>query len=216
MSSFSTDSRRHALTLRDRASSERLQRGTVRAGDSRIPDGLVGGRAFCSTQAVAPWPPSSALRGEARWQGCARSSGTASKRCFPGRVTPMSLPLASRSGKASRPANRPTEEEDSWSSLRHSAGLERFRDAHPLRLLHLHRHAQQRPLCSATSTIPHGMSLAGRLWRDGTPSKMNKPGAKVCRTVPRRRSASSSTHWRILNFRHLLTAILGGGVWVVV
>ncbi|WP_158642068.1 hypothetical protein, partial [Corallococcus sp. AB018] len=41
--------------------------------------------------------------------------------------------------------------------------LERFRDARPLRLLHLLRHARQRPPRAATPAIPHGTSLAGRL-----------------------------------------------------
>ncbi|NOK07813.1 hypothetical protein, partial [Corallococcus exercitus] len=47
--------------------------------------------------------------------------------------------------------------------LRLPTFLEGFRDALPLRLLHLLRHARKRPPRAATSAIPHGTSLAGRL-----------------------------------------------------
>ncbi|WP_420715181.1 IS66 family insertion sequence element accessory protein TnpB [Corallococcus sp. BB11-1] len=46
--------------------------------------------------------------------------------------------------------------------LRLAAGLERFRDARPLRLLHLLRHAHQRP-----PLPPPRQSLTARRWPDG-------------------------------------------------
>ncbi|RKI00654.1 DUF2380 domain-containing protein, partial [Corallococcus sp. AB030] len=46
-------------------------------------------------------------------------------------------------------------------------GLEGFRDARPLRLLHLLRHARKRPPRTAPPAIPHGTSLAGRLHSNG-------------------------------------------------